>query len=287
MKYANLSLPRLAISAGLLMASVCTLPVRAETIDCTAITSLPYVIATQGVYCFTGNMSTSMTAGNAITINTNNVVIDLNGYKLGGQAAGSGTETNGIYAGQRKNITLRNGTIRGFYRGVFLDDTNPYTTSQGHVVTGILADQSTFIGINLLGRGMTLRRNTVVDTGGSTVWPNASGIAVSGPGNNVLDNQVSTTMSVDNGFAWGILLENADYSMLMNNRVSEIVAPGSGNSNGISINNSNDVTARDNTITFADYGLRYQHSTGKYMENLTNNISITAFTGGTAIGINN
>ena len=38
-------------------------PAHAETTNCTAITSLPAVITSQGVYCFTGNLSTSMTTG--------------------------------------------------------------------------------------------------------------------------------------------------------------------------------------------------------------------------------
>jgi len=38
-----------------------------------------------------------MTSGNAITIATNNVVLDLNSFKLGGLSAGLGTNANGIY----------------------------------------------------------------------------------------------------------------------------------------------------------------------------------------------
>ena len=61
---------------------------RAETVNCTPIDYLPYTISAQGVYCFTQHLGTNMTSGNAITINTNNVVIDLNGFKLGGLGAG-------------------------------------------------------------------------------------------------------------------------------------------------------------------------------------------------------
>ena len=84
MKYANHSLPRLIISTGLLMASVFP----------TAITSPPYVIATQGVYCLTGNLSTSITTGSAIEIQANNVTLDLNGFKLGELVAGATNYTN-------------------------------------------------------------------------------------------------------------------------------------------------------------------------------------------------
>jgi hypothetical protein len=72
--------------------------VQAETVNCTAITALPYTISTQGVYCLTGNLSTGMTSGSAITIATNNVVLDLNGFKIGGLAAGPDTNATGIYS---------------------------------------------------------------------------------------------------------------------------------------------------------------------------------------------
>src|SRR5450759_2310807 len=120
-----------------------TAPAQAETVNCTAITTLPYIISTQGVYCLTGELSTGITTGNAITIATNNVVLDLNGFKIGGLSAGLGTTAIGIYANQRQNITIKNGTVRGFCYGIYLSDTSLYTTSQGHVIEDIRADQNT------------------------------------------------------------------------------------------------------------------------------------------------
>jgi len=91
-----------------------------------------------------------MTTGNAITINVNNVVIDLNSRKLGRGSAGAGTLATGIYAYQRKNITIKNGTVRGFYRGIRCMNESPFTTSQGHVVEDVRADMNTYIGILLM-----------------------------------------------------------------------------------------------------------------------------------------
>src|SRR5262245_41049205 len=108
----------------------------AETVNCTPITSLPAVITVQGIYCFTGNLDTAMTSGDAIAIIANNVVLDLNGFKLGGLAAGSGTNANGIAANNRKNITIKNGTVRGFFRGINLNNDG----SQGHVVEDVRAE---------------------------------------------------------------------------------------------------------------------------------------------------
>src|SRR5207342_1554116 len=98
-------------------------PVQAETFHTcgTIIASIPTVIATPGVYCLTKDLNTAMSSGNAIAINSNNVTIDCNGYKIGGLAAGTSSTTRGINAGNTlQNITVRNFGIRGFFYGIEL-----------------------------------------------------------------------------------------------------------------------------------------------------------------------
>ena len=286
----------------------------AETTNCTAITSLPAVITTQGVYCFTGHLATAITSGNAIEIQANNVTIDLNGFKLGGLGAGDGTLASGIYAYQRKNIVIRNGIVRGFYTGIYLYDISPYTTSQGHLIENILVDQSTRTGIEVVGRGMTLRRNQVVDTGGSTAFGSAIGIRVIGPGNKILNNDVTTAAdSGGTGPVLGIQMLFADGSVIQNNRVSDLQASGTGKGYGIRIgvsssniliqnnwlttiqgapgygiylSSSNNITMRANTMVTADYGIYFDNSSGIYKDNITDNISTTKYTGGTDGGGN-
>ena len=232
-------------------------PASAETVNCTAITALPAVITVQGIYCFTGDLSTAITSGIAIDIQTNNVILDLNGFKLGGLAAGLGTQAIGIHASDRQNITIKNGTIRGFFKGIFLDDSGP---SQGHVVEDIRADQNTSEGMEVRGSGNIIRTNQVVATGGSTVFAgdvSAVGIFVTGTGPRVLNNNVITVTKQGSGVAWGILLSPANGGLVVNNR-----------------------------ITGADRGIEYFTSTGKYRDNITSGVTIP-FTGGTNIGNNN
>ena len=285
----------------------------AETIDCTAITTLPYVITVQGIYCFTGDLATSMVTGNAIEIQTNNVTIDLNGWKLGGLAAGAGTQTYGIYANQRKNITIKNGTIRGFFFGIYLDDNSPYTTSQGHLIEDIRADKNAYRGMLIRGRGSIVRRNQVVDTGGSTTGTFALGITLNGPGMRALNNDISGTAGTSGG-GYGLYLFAADGAVVEGNRIDDVssstgaaygiyistsndtvvednritgVSSTSGISYGMYFISSNDVLAAGNRITSADGGTFYVGgSTGKYMDNLTSNV-ISPFIGGTAVGTNN
>ena len=257
-------------------------PAHAETTNCTPITSLPYTITVQGVYCFTDNLATAITSGNAITIATNNVTLDMNGFKLGGLAAGLGTFANGIYANQQQNITIRNGIVRGFNRGISLDDTVPYTTSQGHLVEDVLADQNTFVGIAVYGLGCVLRRNQVVATGGTTINSIAYGIYAAGPGNDVLNNRVAGTAETVNTF--GIYVAVGAGTVVEGNRVS---GDTSGSvAYGLYITSSPDVLVVGNRITTADSGIEFSGSTGKYMDNLTSGVAIP-FTGGTAVGTNN
>ena len=231
-------------------------PTPGETINCTPITTLPAVITVQGVYCFKGNLQTGMTSENAIDIQTNNVVLDLNGFKLGGLSAGLGTNTFGIYALERQNITVKNGTIRGFRQGIVLDG---FLASQGHIVEDIRADQNTQVGIHVGGSGNIVRNNQVVATGGTINFgPNADvfGIYATGPGTRVLNNDVIATVPTGLGTAYGIFFLSGADAIAVNNRIST-------------------------TAVGIDFG-----DTGKYRDNLTLGVSIP-FLGGTNAGNNN
>jgi hypothetical protein len=230
---------------------------QAETVNCTAITVLPAVITVQGVYCLKGNLQTGMTSGNAIDIQTNNVVLDLNGFKLGGLSAGLGTNTFGIYAIDRQNITIKNGTVRGFRQAIVLLDSG---ASQGHLVEDIRADQNTEAGIQVAGSGNIIRNNQVVSTGGTTIFgPVASsyGIYVAGEGPRVLNNDVVNTKGTGFGLGDAIFFTGTV-------------------SGGLAVNNR---------ISVADHGIRFS-GTGKYRDNLTFAV-FAPFTGGTDAGNNN
>jgi hypothetical protein len=76
----------------------------------TPISSAPFTISTPGSYYLTQNLSVS--AGDAITIHSDNVTLDLNGYSINSSAspaAGTGILITGYHA----NIAIRNGVIKG------------------------------------------------------------------------------------------------------------------------------------------------------------------------------
>ena len=230
-----------------------TVSTRAETTNCVPITVVPVTITIQGIYCFTQHLNTSIPTGAAIEIQTNNVILDLNGWKLGGLAAGLGTQAFGIFADNRANITIKNGTVRGFYQGIRLADSSG--ASLGHVVENIRADQNTHVGIEVDGRGNLIRNNQVVATGGSTLTPQALGILTSGTGTRVLNNDVIDTYSGDAPQAMGIYLTTSN-ALVVNNR-----------------------------ITNGSVGIFFGGS-GKYRDNLTTGVT-TPFSGGGANAGNN
>lgn len=57
----------------------------------------------QGVWRLRADISTAVSSGNAITVNSNNVIIDCNHFKPGGLAAGIGTQAIGIAGFDRLN----------------------------------------------------------------------------------------------------------------------------------------------------------------------------------------
>ena len=261
-------------------------PALAETTVCTAITALPYTISAQGVYCLNSDLTTGIPSGAAITINTNNVTIDLNGRKLGGLAAGAGTSAYGIYASQRKNITIRNGSIRGFLYGIYLYGNSPYTASSGHLIEDIRADGNTYIGMYIFGTGNIIRNNQVVNTGGSSIITSAYGILAFGPGLSITNNDIINTVEQTGGYSTGVYVFTCDGCAIENNRISNS-ALGPGTSYGVRMGSSSDVMALNNRISTVDFGIYYSTpSTGKYRDNLTGADVTTPYTGGTAVGTN-
>jgi len=264
---------RTALFASLVIASLYTPgAARAETINCTNITSLPTVITTQGVYCLKQDLSTSLASGAAITIGTNNVTIDCNGYKLGGLAAGPNTRAAGIRAQSRLNASVRNCNIRGFYFGVQLGE-----GGGGHVVEDNRLDGITGTGIVLTGDGSVVRRNRVFDTGGEPEGIfRLAGIYAAGTVD-IIENTVAGVFGKPGGNQGvaGIVLEGGSATVIRGNRVRDIAGSGSGSSHGISGQNNYNVLMIDNHL--ANQG----HGTGI---ECVSNASKTVLTGNHVLG---
>ena len=124
----------------------------------TPIASVPYTITQSGSYYLAGNLTST---GNGITVNADDVTIDLMGYTL----AGPGSGTNyGIFMETRMNVEIKNGTIRDFGKHGICDVGNP---NRGHkhrmISVRVIANGEK--GIYLPGRGQLIKECTVAENG--------------------------------------------------------------------------------------------------------------------------
>jgi len=165
---------------------------QAETQQCTTITSVPLTISASGSYCLTGNLASS--SGTAITIQADNVVLDLNGHTLSGPG---GSSSIGIASNLRRGLRIHNGTLRGFTNAVFIDDHNsPFTyggVSSRHEVND-LRIEGAYTAISVVGSYSSIHHNTIMD---STQYGIFSA-SISGAGSgavNILANQIFNTGS--------------------------------------------------------------------------------------------
>jgi hypothetical protein len=256
-----------------------------------AVTYVPFTIATPGVYCLVHNLALSASSGTAITITTDNVVLDLRGYTLDGSAAGAGTEAIGIASTGPSNVTVMNGTVRGFHTAIRLTATPGNT--RGNIVQGIRAEGNTVAGISAGGIGAVIRDNLVVDTGGSTIVmpsiPRATGIsAFLAPGGVIRNNDVvDTATNAMGSFDYGISAANSDGIVIEGNRVRN-PNPSPAYSFGIIVPFSQNVQVVDNRIAGAETGVEYSSgATGKYRDNLTDGVAFPFSGTGTDAGGNN
>ena len=253
------------LTLALCMAMLAT-SIQAETINCTPITSVPVTITAQGIYCLTGKLGTNQTSGTAITINANNVTIDLNGWKVDDGAAGTGTQAYGIYSAAN-NVTIKNGIVRGFYWAFYL-------TGSGAIVQDMLIDSNTYVGIDVSGPGALIEHNQVVNTGGNTSPGGAYGIVINGDGSTISDNIVSGLTNGSGGNEYGIYLNNTT-SIARNNVVSNTSIPSGWTSFGF----VNSGIALNNTASKFTYGIQ-SYSGSIYAYN-TVTYCTTDYTGGT------
>ena len=256
----------------------------AETTLCTVISALPETITTPGVYCLNSDFAYNSVSVNAITIAANNVTLDLNAHRIGNLAAGTAVSAYGVYAINQQNITVKNGTLRGFAAAVLLTDSaKPPASSQGHVVEDIRADQNRLVGIGVVGNGSIVRHNQVVATGGSTlaVNENSVGISVSGQGNRVLENDVTNSASAGTGNAFGIQGSGAEGLVVAGNRISGVSALGGGLEYAIEITSSPHAGVVENTLSNATIPASPAQSVGLNMDDVTDN-----FMGNLSIGFN-
>jgi len=249
----------------------------AESYDnCTGtIASLPATVSTPGTWCLKSDLNTAITTGNAITIANNNVTIDCNDFKIDGLAAGAGTSTNGIFASNRLNATIRHCNVRGFYMGVKL-----LGTGGGHVLEDNRLDSNTYIGLYVQGDGSVIRRNQVLDTGGST--NSAPGYGINTVYSvDVLNNAISgvTARSGGGGAAYGIATSSNTGGSINGNRVRDLLRDSGKGAYGILNSASGRLVMRDNDLVgdgaTATFGIVCSNTAGRAKNNVIDGFATT------------
>jgi hypothetical protein len=149
----------------------------------TAITSLPYTINNPGFYYLSGNLTYS--GGDGITVNSDDVTIDLMGFRLKGQGVNLSV---GIHLTGHKNVEVRNGTLSDWHFGYYQD----YLNNCGSSRALNLRIENGKYGIGLEGfRNMV--KGCIIDTTDFGIYLNDGAVS----GNNVTNCSVG--ISVNNG----------------------------------------------------------------------------------------
>jgi hypothetical protein len=135
----------------------------------TLISAVPYTISIPGTYVLANNFSYASGTGAAITINSANVTLNFNGHFLASTAASP--NNSGVTVNQVQNVTIENGTIDGFYYGIYFPSGSGSGVNSGHIIEnmrithsytgvylyygfGCLIQNNYFNGFNAISRGV-------------------------------------------------------------------------------------------------------------------------------------
>jgi hypothetical protein len=196
--------------------------------------AVPYVISAPGEYCLF--RSVRMTAaGNAITINSSNVTVNLQGYSIFTAASENGQYSVGIYSMGRNNITLRNGRLRGFTKAVEMQ--SDLLAGANYLVEGLIVRSSGQMGLDIRGGNSTIQDNVVSNTA-ARFAPSQFAIAIGNSAfggtatirNNRVDNTSGSGL-VPPDFdgnpaigAEGIVVDGAPSATIENNTITDTTA---------------------------------------------------------------
>ena len=201
---------------------------------------LPMTITESGSYYFTESIEYA--AGNTpITIEANDVTVDLMGYTLKGPDSGY---SYGIKLSECSNVEVRNGTVRDFYRGI-----TTYSTGSDHRIINIRAVSNTVYGIYLATAGCMVKDCTASGNGNIGIY---TGIGCTVKSNTAYDNgnsgiYVDDGCTVQNNTAYG----NDNYGIhtgsgctVKSNTAYDNTSLGISTGSGCTVNSN---TAYDNT----------------------------------------
>ncbi|WP_048055585.1 NosD domain-containing protein [Methanotorris igneus] len=237
-----------------------------ETHEVKYINSLPYTINESGYYVL--NTSCENLSGTAITIDADNVVLDGNGKVLDGVG-----KYNGIIVNGHKNVTIKNLTVKEFWRGICLDSSSNNTitnvnvdsnedgiylgSSSNNTITNVSASNNDWYGINL----WISSNNTITNVNASD--NNEYGILLYSSSNNTITDVIA------NNNIEGIHLDSSSN----NNIITDVIA-NNNNESGIDLWISSNNTITNVSASNNEVGIYLDNSSNNniiYLNNLINN----------------
>lgn len=202
----------------------------------TPISSVPYSITQSGSYYLTANL-TAGAGENGITVSADDVTIDLNGFTLRGSGA---VDTTGIFIANNKNrMTVKNGIIRYFDKGIYCTPVSMFLPSYSRFEKlsisscssyGIYAGKATRINDcnvhNNAGSGIVSSADSLLS---NCMSRNNFGSGISVGNDSVVEECIATGIQGDYGISAGdgALLENCTAN---NNQVGYGIYVGEGSS---------------------------------------------------------
>lgn len=145
--------------------------------QCTSITEVPFIIKNPGCYILEQDVFIKEPGQNAISIQTNDVKLDLNYHMINGPHLLKGWG-NGIYANKVNNINIKNGTISGFLYGVKIEGGDSGENSNSISINDMIITNNYFRGILVEAQDARISNNYVLNTGGTEFFENPFPMAI-------------------------------------------------------------------------------------------------------------
>ncbi len=283
----NIRLLAFSSCAGLIVAVFAS----AVNAACMPVTEVPSIISAPGKYCLSQDVSINDGRAVAITIDSDDVSLDLQGFAIrgphyGGVATVSGSV--GVSAHGVSNITVRNGKIIGFGTGVHLGSSRPLVG--GHLVEKMHIAGGASVGISVHTRDTIIRDNRITSLNGNlssgTTSNTVRGILMGNIwgarlGNKIINNSI--TGFDGSSLSAGVQIQRGPDVLVEGNYFQ------SGNRDGfygIHVSASFGVTVVENRFHELGTAVFYDlQSYGKYFGNITESVG-AAYVGGTDIGQN-
>ena len=243
------------------------------------ILSLPVTISKPGRYLIKQNLTLKKSAVAAITILSNDVVLDLGGNVIS-HTLPAGTDVTGVACQGVGGIRVFNGSVRGFTTGIRLNSI--FATASGVAVEDVRVQGSAIVGIELLGMNASVRRCVITNTG-SVLANSATGLFLDVEFATVVDNDILSTLAAP-GFASQGIQCGAQVGVIENNRIlNQQTARGT---TGIFAAYTSNYLVENNRIAGFASGLKFTGTgTPKYRNNFTTDCA-TPYTSGTDAGNN-